>query len=85
MGLGYLFQLEATEKKISSGEEHQDDEQPSAIPKHTKTRPARINFMSLTLSQSRQSCMHVGKDVEGVVVAQHKHCTNMIMIDVDDR
>ena len=29
--------------------------------------------------------MHAGKDVEGVVVAQHKHCTNMIMIDMDDR
>ena len=47
MGMGYLFQLKQTEKKISSGEEHQDDEQPSAIPNHTKTRPARINFMSV--------------------------------------
>ena len=57
MGMGYLFQLEATEKKISSGEEHQDDEQPSAIPKHTKTQPARINFMSIKASS--HACMPV--------------------------
>ena len=56
-GMGYLFQLEATEEKISSGEEHQDDEQPSAIPKHTKTRPARINFMSIKASS--HACMPV--------------------------